>query len=413
MARRPENRSCLYFRYKVMEKNEIIDVVGREEDCSGCHACFNACPVQAIEMRPDENGFLYPVILHDKCIQCNKCKKVCPTLHKPTDFTLQMAYGCYANKKEEHASSSSGGVFSVLARMVLSMNGIVCGAVYDEKLAVCHHIIDSEDELYRLKETKYVQSRIGDVYKSIENALVQQRVVLFSGTPCQVSGLKGYLGKEFEKLICVDLICHGVPSPEVWQRYLKEIAGEKQIVRVTFRNKTQGISKITLDYHLDDGSVVKENYSDSLYMKGFIQNLFVRPSCFNCKYKGIKRCSDMTIGDFWSIKEYHPEFFHESGVSAVIVHSEKGKLWFDRAKVGLCVVQATSKEIACWNESLLTPAIKNPRSNTFFECWNEQELLGLIKQLTENSKKEEQRTILSRLKNGIREWTVRGRGIRA
>lgn len=389
-----------------MEKKELIGVLRHKEDCSGCHACFNACPVKAIEMLPDEEGFLYPIISQDKCIQCNKCKTVCPALYKQTKLPLQIAYGCYANKKEEHISSSSGGIFSVLARMVLSVNGIVCGAAYDDKQAAYHHIIHSEEDLYRLKETKYVQSRIGDVYKRIKNTLSQQRVVLFSGTPCQVAGLKGYLGKEFEKLICVDLICHGVPSPEVWQRYLKEIAGEKQVVRVTFRNKIQGISKITLDYHLDDGGIVKENYADSLYMKGFIQNLFVRPSCFKCKYKGIDRCSDLTIGDFWSVKEYHPEFYNENGVSAVIIHSEKGKIWFEKAKVDLYVVQATPKEVACWNESLLVPAAKNPRSEEFFAHWNDQKLMGLIERLTKDSKKEEQTAVITRLKKYIRKWLV-------
>ena len=389
----------------MVKKEVLMEIVEQKKECCGCHACYNTCPVQAIEMRSDEEGFLYPVILQDKCIQCNRCKNICPVLNKPANMPLQMAYGCYANKKEEQMSSSSGGLFSVLARKVLSENGLVCGAAYDKVQAVYHLIIDSEADLYRLKETKYVQSQIGDAFKTIKNKLEQEKIVLFSGTPCQVAGLRKYLGKEYENLLCIDLICHGVPSPEVWQRYKKEIANGKEIERVSFRNKNQGISPITIDYYLSDGNVIKESYADSVYMKGFIQNLYVRPSCFECKFKGTKRCSDLTLGDFWAVKEYYPDFDNGNGVSAVIVHSEKGRNWIEKIKSDVHILEVTTKEVACWNENLLVPAEMNQNRAEFFLQWNDQNLRELITTFVQNPIQKEKITIHSQLKNWIRKWS--------
>ncbi len=483
----------------MVKKEVLMEIVEQKKECCGCHACYNTCPVQAIEMRSDEEGFLYPVILQDKCIQCNRCKNICPVLNKPANMPLQMAYGCYANKKEEQMSSSSGGLFSVLARKVLSENGLVCGAAYDKVQAVYHLIIDSEADLYRLKETKYVQSQIGDAFKTIKNKLEQEKIVLFSGTPCQVAGLRKYLGKEYENLLCIDLICHGVPSPEVWQRYKKEIANGKEIERVSFRNKNQGMSPITIDYYLSDGNVIKESpevwqrykkeiangkeiervsfrnknqgmspitidyylsdgnvikesYADSVYMKGFIQNLYVRPSCFECKFKGTKRCSDLTLGDFWAVKEYYPDFDNGNGkgfiqnlyvrpscfeckfkgtkrcsdltlgdfwavkeyypdfdngngVSAVIVHSEKGRNWIEKIKSDVHILEVTTKEVACWNENLLVPAEMNQNRAEFFLQWNDQNLRELITTFVQNPIQKEKITIHSQLKNWIRKWS--------
>lgn len=385
-----------------MEKNGMIDVICRKEDCSGCHACFNACPVKAIEMREDEEGFWYPVIIQEKCIGCNRCKNVCPASKNVEKASLEEVYGCYAKRCEEQMESSSGAVFSVLARRFIAEQGMVCGAVFDEKLAVEHVLIHSEKDLYRLKGTKYVQSRIKDVFNQIKKTLEDGKGVLFSGTPCQVAGLKCYLGKEYEKLLCIDIICHGVPSPEVWQRYLEEKANGKHITEVTFRNKEKGISNITIDYVFSDGAVVKENYKDSLYMKGFIQNLFLRPSCFTCKYKGDNRYSDITIGDFWSVKEFYPEFDNQKGVSAVIIHTEKGRAWFQKIQSDVHTTCATIDEAACWNECLLTSTKENLNRTVFFERWKEQKIMELIELLAQETNADKKSSLLSRIKGYIR-----------
>lgn len=395
----------------------MLDFIKRKEKCCGCHACYNICPVQAIEMQADEEGFLYPILIADKCIQCNQCELVCPIIHKPEKLPLQLVYGCYANRIEEQRSSSSGGVFSVLARAVLSVNGIVCGAAFDEEQAVYHLIVNSEDTLYRLKETKYVQSKLGNIFKDIRKALSLNRIVLFSGTPCQVAGLKGYLGKEYDNLLCIDLICHGVPSPEVWEKYVREISKGKKVKRVMFRNKNKGISNVTLDYYLQDGTIIREKYSESLYIKGFMQNLFIRPSCFECQFKGVKRCSDLTIGDFWAAKEYHPNFYNDNGVSAVIIHSKKGKLWFEKVNKNLKIIESTPKEVVCWNEHLCVSAFPNEKRKVFFVNWKEKNLKELLNMLTQNYEKEEVliniHIIKKRVKNSllktikrIKKWLV-------
>lgn len=343
-----------------------MDIVKNKADCCGCYACHNICPVNAIDMCSDEEGFWYPVILQDRCINCQQCEKVCPTYNKPDIFSAKSAFGCYANNEEELMSSSSGGVFSVMARKILSCGGIVCGAAFNEDMEVVHTIIDKENDLSKIKGTKYVQSRIGNVYFELEQYLEKGKQVLFSGTPCQVAGLKSYLKKEYENLLCIDLICHGVPSPEIWKRYLREILNGTKAKYVTFRNKKKGISNITLDYELENGEVIQERYSESLYIKGFIQNLYLRPSCFKCNFKGTDRCSDMTIGDFWAMREYHPDEYQENGVSAVIIHSEKAEKLFSKVSADMKVVQATPDEIGCWNECLFASVQPNSKRGDFF-----------------------------------------------
>lgn len=343
-----------------------MDIVKNKADCCGCYACYNICPVNAIDMCSDEEGFWYPVILQDRCINCQQCEKVCPTYNKPDIFSAKSAFGCYANNEEELMSSSSGGVFSVMARKILSCGGIVCGAAFNEDMEVVHTIIDKENDLSKIKGTKYVQSRIGNVYFELEQYLEKGKQVLFSGTPCQVAGLKSYLKKEYENLLCIDLICHGVPSPEIWKRYLREILNGTKAKYVTFRNKKMGISNITLDYELENGEVIQERYSESLYIKGFIQNLYLRPSCFKCNFKGTDRCSDMTIGDFWAMREYHPDEYQENGVSAVIIHSEKAEKLFSKVSADMKVVQATPDEIGCWNECLFASVQPNSKRGDFF-----------------------------------------------
>lgn len=373
-----------------------------KKNCSGCHACFNICPVKAIEMQSDEEGFLYPAISLNKCIQCNQCENVCPVLHKPSTFSMDLVFGCFAENKEDRMSSSSGGVFAVLARKILTVGGIVCGAALNDNLEVEHIIVDNEKELKRIKGTKYVQSRIGDTFQKLKQQLNTGRKVLFSGTPCQVAGLKKYLGKEYENLLCVDLICHGVPSPEVWKRYLMELSGKNEVENVFFRKKQENNNITMMEYYFSNGEIKKEVYGESPYIKGFIQNLYVRPSCFECQFKGTKRCSDITIGDFWSIKEYHPDFSDDYGTSAVIIHSEKGKQWFEKCNGSMAIVKATTKEVACWNECLLQSTKHNSQREVFFEQWKDKSIaevvLELSAKLQETKPQNEKKPLFSKLK---------------
>lgn len=363
-----------------MNYKNNVSVIAKEQ-CCGCHACYNICPSNAVEMIMDSEGFLYPKVSIEKCVNCGKCMKSCPGIKSPEINPLDKAYACFAKDREEHMSSSSGGFFAILARQILKENGVICGAAFDNSMQVNHIITDSSIGLDKIKKTKYVQSIIGQVYSQIEKILKTRRIVLFSGTPCQVAGLKLFLGKDYDNLVCIDLICHGVPSPKVFSRYLSEKSESHKIVAMTFRNKKNGVHNSILDYWLDNGEKISETYEESPYIKGFNQNFFIRPSCFNCKYKGIKRCSDITIGDFWGIDEFHPKFSDSYGTSAVILHSEKGIQMFERIKDQLAYVEATSHEVGVWNSCLYKPVDKNPKRKDFFEKWNNKTITDTVLEL--------------------------------
>lgn len=282
---------------------------------------------------------------------------------------LQETYACYAKLSSEHRTSSSGGAFSVFARTMLDCGGIVCGAAFDDSQKVAHILIKKADDLSKVKGTKYVQSTIGDVYCQIRELLNQEQKVLFSGTPCQIAGLKSFLGKEYSNLLTIDLICHGVPSPMIWEKYLLEMGeayGEK-IIKTTFRNKNDGINQVTVDYYTESGRLIREKYSECLYIKGFIQNLFVRPSCFICPFKGVKRCSDITLGDFWGAKEYHKKLENDQGVSMMMIHSLLGKKWLKKCWNDFIIESSKVKYAALWNESLLEPTKPSPNRDHFFK----------------------------------------------
>lgn len=369
-----------------MNNNENISVLPKEK-CCGCHSCYNICPQNAISMIKDSEGFLYPIISKESCINCGKCVRCCPGIKSPDMNQLDKSYGCYAKNKEELMTSSSGGFFGVLARRILKENGVISGAAFDDSVKVSHIVTDNVIDLNKIKKTKYVQSVIGQVYLQVEKTLKTGREVLFSGTPCQVAGLKLYLGRDYDNLICIDLICHGVPSPEVFARYLLEKGGDHEVIAMSFRNKHLKSGNKTLDYLLDNGEKISELYEESPFVKGFIQNLYVRPSCFQCNYKGVKRCSDITIGDFWSIDEFHPGFSNDKGTSAIILHSEKGVQAFEKIKDELEYIEATSYEIKYWNPSLVKSVVENPKRAEFFEKWNDKTITETVSELQFNDQK--------------------------
>lgn len=334
--------------------------------CNGCHACYNTCNIGAIKMQPDDEGFLRPVINHEKCINCGRCEKACPIINPPANNPYEESYGAYAKDEAIHKASSSGGVFAVFAKETLKNGGFVCGAAYTPDRTVNHIIIDKEEDLHLLQGSKYVQSTIGDIYSKIKDLLIENKKVLFSGTPCQVAGLVSYLGKDYDNLITLDLICHGVPSPWIWQLHLNEISGGKTVTDSTFRNKTQGIHNVTLDYYLSDGTVYQEKYEESPYIKAFSQNLSVRPSCFECKFKGYKRCSDITIGDYWSAVEYNPNLVQDNGVSSIILHSSKAKDFLENVKKQFIIENTTSENVSLWNHNLNNCSIPSENREHFF-----------------------------------------------
>lgn len=389
-----------------MQSIENIRAINKQ-DCTGCHACYNKCPAQAIKMLPDSEGFLYPFIEEDKCVHCGLCLNSCPVWKKPDNYKEKIAYAAYAKEKKEHASSSSGGVFAVFARYFLSHGGYVCGAAFDEKLVLKHILTNSETDLMKIKGTKYIQSEIADTYAKVKDLLDKGKKVLFSGTPCQVGGLKAYLNNEYNNLLTIDLICHGVPSPEVFRKYLLEIGGENAVQRMSFRDKQQGISNVYLTYELSNGETIQEEYSSSEYIKGFIQNLIIRPSCFNCRFKGKDRCSDITIGDYWGLNDFHPEMVTKMGTSAVLVHSKQGRVFFEVVKNELIYTESKPESIAFWNTCLEKSVEYNPSREVFFANSEEMSVKDRIKKLykvpkTNNSKTSFVKRIVRKAKSVIK-----------
>ncbi|MGN0417202.1 Coenzyme F420 hydrogenase/dehydrogenase, beta subunit C-terminal domain [Anaerostipes faecalis] len=355
-------------------------------NCTGCSACYNICPSRAITMQENREGFVYPIIDNNKCINCKQCQASCPIILEPKKNVLEKVYAAYSLNQLEHESSSSGAIFAELARKVIQEGGSVWGAAFDAEMNIVHMKIDTEIDLKKLKGTKYVQSNIRLAYMAIKKELDNNKIVLFSGTPCQVAGLKAFLKKDYLRLLCIDLICHGVPSPGVYRKYLDEVS-DKKVIGMCFRNKKNGIISAKLDYLLEGGEVIQEDYKDSLYIIGFLQNLYIRTSCFKCKFKGSKRCSDITIGDFWGIKEFHKKMDNILGVSAVIIHSDIGLKWFEKIKKNIKLENADIAEIETWNLCLNESVKYNKNREKFFNRWKNEEVKSLITELQSEKKK--------------------------
>lgn len=295
--------------------------------CCGCEACGNACPQDAISFSADKEGFFRPTIDPKRCVQCDLCNHVCPTLNVAEKNNDDTCYAAYSLRLEDQNNSSSGGLFTLLAEAIINRGGIAYGATLDDEMRVTHQGAETIADMKKLKGSKYVQSRIANGYRDVEIQLKLGRPVYFSGTPCQVYGLNAYLGKEYDNLICQDIICHGVPSPKVLEHYLKETrTGHRNEIRsVSFRDKKYGWKSFSMRISYADGvEHVKDRYNDP-YLMLFLSNMDLRDSCYHCSFKGDHRNSDITLADFWGIEKVDPEMYSDMGVSLVICHNEKGR----------------------------------------------------------------------------------------
>lgn len=301
-----------------------------KSQCCGCAACAQRCPKQCITMAEDEEGFLYPQVDTSKCVDCHLCEKVCPVINQYNTRTPLNVYAAKNSDDEIRLSSSSGGIFTLLAEQTIKDGGVVFGACWDKEWNVKHDYIDNISDLYRFRSSKYLQSVIGDSYLKAEQFLKTGRKVMFTGTPCQVAGLKHFLRKEYDNLLAVEMICHSVPSPVVWQQYLTTrlhtLKWEKSDIRnISFRDKKTGWKTYSFVIENKDGNSFTELSSKNAFMRGFLADLYTRPSCHACPAKQLRSGSDITLGDFWGIESLMPEIDDDKGVSAIIVNSDKGK----------------------------------------------------------------------------------------
>ena len=334
--------------------------IKNKKDCCGCGACFQTCPVNCISMNEDKEGFLYPHVNEKKCISCGKCLSVCPIMNIKKNNGRTKAYAIYAKNKDIVKNSSSGGVFSVLAELFVEENGCVFGASFDK---TWHHvrstIAETKKDIYPLRRAKYLQCDTGQIYNQIKEKLKDGRKVLYCGTPCQIEGLNNFLGKDDENLFLIDFICHGVSSPLIWKEYLNKFS--KKVVNVNFRDKRYGWEKNTICISFDDGNEFVERNTDNPYIQSFLNGLSMRPSCFSCRFKGIHRNNDLTIGDLWGAKFQCSQGYNEQGTSLVLIHTDKGFKLLEKIKDKVHCVPAPMPESIAFNGSIKesTPEPKN------------------------------------------------------
>ena len=313
-------------------------IFNEKKDCSGCGACSNVCPKQCISMVEDTEGFLYPQIDSTKCIRCDACENVCPIIKGKTKKTRGSASSFVAFAKDEQIrlASSSGGLFTLFAEIVIEQGGVVFGASFDESFNVKHTYAESIEDLSKFRGSKYAQSKIGDSYKAAKAFLDSGRIVFFTGTPCQIGGLYAYLRKDYDNLITQDLICHGVPSPMVWRKYLEycEKSANSSIKKISFRDKTLGWKHSSLKIDFEDGKTNSTPNDENQYMQVFLKNYCLRPSCYDCAFKTIDRQADITLADawYWGDNDRFGEMDDDKGISAVFINSQKGRTIFERIK---------------------------------------------------------------------------------
>lgn len=339
--------------------------------CNGCSACYAVCPNKCIKMIADEDGFLYPYVEEDKCIKCGLCEKTCPISKESVcachEFE-QSAYAAYTKDEYIHLNSSSGGIFTEIAKCIIADGGVVFGAAFDADFNVVHTGAETADELEKFRGSKYVQSRINDAYLRAKNFLLQGRKVLFTGTPCQIGGLYAYLGKSYENLYTQDIICHGVPSPMVWQRYIKyrlDNADCEKIESVNFRAKKEGYDGYFMGMIFNGNVSYFQKSGEDFMMRAFLKNLCLRPSCHDCSFKGKRKQSDITLADFWGVQHVLPDMYNRNGTSLVFVNSKKGKLLFDRISDNIVFKRADVDSAIAFNSAMIKSVAKNPKRDKF------------------------------------------------
>jgi len=350
-----------------------LTVYENKHNCSGCTACMNLCPNNAIIMAVDNEGFSYPQINETKCSQCGLCRKICPfheNYNVDGNYNTPKVYAVKHVDEDVRISSTSGGMFTALSDLVLEKNGVVYGAVFDEHFRVCHHKAESKAERDKMKGSKYVQSDLNHIFLDIKNELNNGKYVLFTGTPCQVAGLKAFFNNApSEKLILCDLICHGTPSPLIWKEYISLLKKKKKsnLKYFKFRDKGKGWHKSRLYAEFDDGSKLYDEPLIKLYNSIFYQHVALRPSCHHCVFTNLKRPSDITIGDFWGIEKYKQRFDDNKGVSLVLINTEKGEDIFQKLRNNLIYETSSVEECVQQQRHLTVPASCPSKRKIFWE----------------------------------------------
>lgn len=352
----------------------MIELFKEKQDCCGCTACAVVCPTGAITMEADEEGFLYPQINIDKCNECGLCKRVCAFqngYNTADNFEIPYVYAVKHKDEKVRMSSSSGGAFTAVSDYVLRINGVVYGATYDNEFNVVHQRAEKNEERDKFKGSKYIQSDLKNVYRNVKEDLANNRNVLFTGTPCQVAGLKSFL-KNFDisKLLLCDVICYAVPSPLMWKEYIAFLKAKNglQIKEFDFKSKEDGWHKPVVSIKYTNGKTDCESALSQAHRTLYNTNNISRPSCHNCKYTNLIRPSDITIGDFWGIEKCMPEFDDNKGISLVLINTKKGAECFNGVKGDVAFKVSNTKD--CLQSKLQYPSKPSPKRDEFWNDYN-------------------------------------------
>ena len=324
--------------------------------CTGCFACYNICPQNAIDMKEDNLGYIYPVINQEKCTNCGLCKKICPSINKQDFIYPKKCYASCSNNEKIRKESTSGGVATVFSTYIINHGGIVYGACFENDGSVKHIRVDNLTDLNRLKGSKYVHSYINNTFKFVKQDLLSKKIVLFIGTPCQIAGLKKFLIKDYEQLYLVDLICHGVPSQRFLRDEMKEELGNCEIDNISFRSIDGFYFQA-----IKDGRVLYKKIKElSPYFDGFMNALFYRENCYTCLYARPERISDITIGDFWGLKNDSKLYNNkDKGVSVCLPITDKGIELIKNCEKELLLEERDINEAVNGNSQLRMPSVKN------------------------------------------------------
>lgn len=351
-------------------------------DCTGCRCCEQICPRSAIDMIEDDKGHIYPAINQQNCIDCGLCQKRCPSVNDINRTSSKKAFGGWIKDSASRKISTSGGLSFALSRCIVSNGGYFCGVVWNpEKKCTRHKITDKLQELPEFQGSKYSHSDTSEVFIQIKKLLASGKKVLFSGTPCQVAGLKSFVGRDYNNLYTVDLICHGVPSRRILRDRIDTVEKSRgsRVVNMMSRVKAPNQYLTNTCYYHEDGSVTSINVSKDVYYRCFVENFCLRPNCYHCKYSQENRVSDITLGDFWCYEPHSLKFrSYLAGTSAICVNTEKGKELIDAISEELLLDERSYKEIAANNRNLMMPQVKPHAYDEFWHRYLSGELLDAL-----------------------------------
>ena len=387
----------------------MIDNITHE--FTACPACYNIYPVDCIIMNKNEESFLYSNINYSQCINCNMCGKVYPIINDEKNSSKTRAYAVKNKNEEIRFKSTSGGFFSLLANYVLEKNGYVAGATYDDNFVVRHIIINEISELYKLRGAKYSQSNLGDTFFNIRKLLDEDKLVLFSGTPCQCIGLKRYLKKYYSNLITTDLICHGVPLPKVWQYYIDYRSNEEnegiRPIKINMRCKDSGWShyNYSTEFVYENGKRTLIPNSQDLFMKAFVGNICLRTSCSNCKAKGIERITDFTLGDYWGIWNQYPDFDDDKGISVIFTHTKSGESILKELTNKAEILEVDVDDAYRENMSVIKSSISHQNRSEFLEEITSDNFKILVDKYFSEQTYNKNITLFNRIKNKLKNYT--------